>query len=114
MARLDPSVYPARREMILCPACGNKRCPRATNHNHACTNSNDPGQAGSEYEFRWSMASQLERLQTAGNDLSEHLDCLRDYVGEGVSHMVGAVSAYRDAGAAIERWRAAIEPQSQC
>lgn len=36
--------------MILCPTCGNKRCPHATNHELACTNSNEPGQAGSAYE----------------------------------------------------------------
>ena len=35
--------------MILCPECGNKRCPHATDHNLACTGSNDPGQPGSRY-----------------------------------------------------------------
>lgn len=35
--------------MRLCPDCGNKRCPKATNHQHACTNSNDPDQIGSVY-----------------------------------------------------------------
>lgn len=35
--------------MILCPLCGNKRCPHATNHNNPCTNSNEPGQPGSRY-----------------------------------------------------------------
>ena len=35
--------------MIVCPACGNKRCPHATDHNLACTNSNEPGQPGSRY-----------------------------------------------------------------
>lgn len=32
------------RPMILCPKCGNKRCPRAGSHANACTNSNEPGQ----------------------------------------------------------------------
>lgn len=32
-----------------CPTCGNKRCPKTTDHRHACTNSNAPGQAGSVY-----------------------------------------------------------------
>lgn len=36
--------------MILCPDCGNKRCPRSTDHNLACTNSNETGQPGSRYE----------------------------------------------------------------
>jgi hypothetical protein len=35
--------------MVLCPICGNKRCPRATNHANRCTNSNEPGQEGSRY-----------------------------------------------------------------
>lgn len=36
--------------MTLCPDCGNKRCPRATDHNNECTGSNEPGQKGSIYE----------------------------------------------------------------
>jgi len=36
-------------EMILCPVCGNKRCPHANDHRNACTASNAPGQAGSRY-----------------------------------------------------------------
>jgi hypothetical protein len=35
--------------MILCPDCGNKRCPKASNHTFQCTNSNEPNQAGSVY-----------------------------------------------------------------
>jgi Zn finger protein HypA/HybF involved in hydrogenase expression len=35
--------------MILCPLCGNKRCPRATYHGNTCTSSNAPGQPGSSY-----------------------------------------------------------------
>ena len=35
--------------MIVCPDCGNKRCPKATDHRHFCTNSNDTNQAGSIY-----------------------------------------------------------------
>lgn len=38
-----------RMEMILCPDCGNKRCPKANDHRNACTNSNEPGQPGSAY-----------------------------------------------------------------
>jgi len=33
--------------MVLCPLCGNKRCPRASNHIYACTGSNDVRQVGS-------------------------------------------------------------------
>lgn len=35
--------------MVLCPDCGNKRCPKATNHEFECTGSNEPGQEGSIY-----------------------------------------------------------------
>lgn len=38
-----------RRRMILCPTCGNKRCPKASDHRLACTGSNEPGQEGSVY-----------------------------------------------------------------
>ena len=38
------SVY-----MRLCPICGNKRCPKATDHRLECTNSNEPNQEGSIY-----------------------------------------------------------------
>jgi prolyl-tRNA synthetase len=37
------------QHMLLCPKCGNKRCPKASDHNLECTNSNEPGQAGSVY-----------------------------------------------------------------
>jgi hypothetical protein len=35
--------------MILCSECGNKRCPKASDHNFSCTGSNEPGQWGSIY-----------------------------------------------------------------
>ncbi|WP_228751117.1 hypothetical protein [Klebsiella quasipneumoniae] len=34
---------------VVCPDCGNKRCPRANDHRNACTGSNQPGQEGSAY-----------------------------------------------------------------
>lgn len=37
------------RRMFLCSVCGNKRCPKATDHSLECTNSNDEGQIGSVY-----------------------------------------------------------------
>lgn len=37
------------RRMVICATCGNKRCPHATDHRHACTGSNEPGQPGSDY-----------------------------------------------------------------
>lgn len=57
--------------MILCPTCGNKRCPHAADHRHACTGSNEPGQVGSAYaecmshnvEFRGAAASSPRPLE---------------------------------------------------
>lgn len=43
----DASILEQR--MILCPECGNKRCPKASDHALACTRSNEPGQPGSVY-----------------------------------------------------------------
>jgi hypothetical protein len=37
-------------KMITCPKCGNKRCPRASDHRLKCTESNEPGQHGSIYQ----------------------------------------------------------------
>lgn len=39
----------ADMRMVLCPDCGNKRCPKANFHGNPCTNSNEPGQPGSAY-----------------------------------------------------------------
>jgi hypothetical protein len=45
-----PTLPMETARMTLCANCGNKRCPRATNHRNECTNSNKPGQHGSIYE----------------------------------------------------------------
>jgi hypothetical protein len=45
ISALDPTTM----FMRLCPTCGNKRCPKATHHDNACTNSNEPNQEGSIY-----------------------------------------------------------------
>ena len=37
------------QRMIVCSDCGNKRCPKASNHRHKCTGSNEVGQYGSIY-----------------------------------------------------------------
>ncbi|AYN94406.1 hypothetical protein EAW52_10770 [Pseudomonas sp. LTJR-52] len=36
--------------MILCPSCGNKRCPKASDHELECAGSNEAGQKGSVYQ----------------------------------------------------------------
>lgn len=43
-------IFMASQRFIVCETCGNKRCPHATDHNLACTGSNEPGQKGSAYE----------------------------------------------------------------
>ncbi|WP_016695014.1 hypothetical protein [Rhodococcus rhodochrous] len=48
MEQYDPRIMPTWG-FIMCPDCGNKRCPKATHHDHACTGSNEPGQEGSRY-----------------------------------------------------------------
>ena len=49
MERSERCVAKLARTMEVCPTCGNKRCPRATDRNLPCTNSNEPGQPGSKY-----------------------------------------------------------------
>lgn len=39
----------ADSRFVVCPDCGNKRCPHANDHRNACTGSNQPGQEGSAY-----------------------------------------------------------------
>lgn len=43
-------ITPSDMRFIVCPDCGNKRCPKATHHDNACTKSNAPGQPGSSWE----------------------------------------------------------------
>lgn len=50
----------ANIRMIVCATCGNKRCPHATDHRNACTNSNEPGQKGSSWEGVRSLATPTE------------------------------------------------------
>jgi hypothetical protein len=43
------------RFFYVCPECGNKRCPKATDHDFECTDSNDtmqPGSVYSNYNFK--------------------------------------------------------------
>jgi len=49
---IDPTTFLPKsfNTFIVCPNCGNKRCPQATDHTLECTNSNEPGQEGSRYK----------------------------------------------------------------
>jgi NADH pyrophosphatase NudC (nudix superfamily) len=46
--RCNPMIGALRR-FTFCPNCGNKRCPKGTDHDLTCTNSNEPGQVGSSW-----------------------------------------------------------------
>jgi hypothetical protein len=47
--------------MHLCPDCGYKRCPKATDHRLDCSGSNEPGQPGSAYgQAQYYDISELE------------------------------------------------------
>jgi hypothetical protein len=47
--RLVNNIPFSATRMILCPTCGNKRCPKASDHCLDCTDSNEPNQPGSLY-----------------------------------------------------------------
>lgn len=53
------NVPPGLRLFIVCRTCGNKRCPKASWHEQACTGSNEPGQAGSFYGPRESWPAKV-------------------------------------------------------
>lgn len=50
--------------MILCPACGNKRCPKASDHRLACTESNESGQEGSIYTAQPEQSSAMDEWRS--------------------------------------------------
>lgn len=62
---------------VVCSECGNKRCPHANDHRHACTGSNEPGQEGSAYpaapqqEISHALAKGMERYGDAMQELAK-------------------------------------------
>ena len=50
---------------VVCPECGNKRCPHANDHRNACTGSNEPGQEARIQQHR--SRRLLRRLPKAWN-----------------------------------------------
>lgn len=62
---------------VVCPDCGNKRCPHANDHRNACTGSNEPGQEGSAYpaapqqEVTQALAKGMERYGDAMQELAK-------------------------------------------
>ncbi|WP_448876294.1 hypothetical protein [Enterobacter hormaechei] len=65
---------------VVCPDCGNKRCPHANDHRHACTGSNESGQEGSAYpaapqqEVTQALAKGMERYGDAMQKLADSGD----------------------------------------
>lgn len=51
----------SQRVMPSGGCCGNKRCPKATDHRLACTNSNEPGQPGSDYQVFQALKAGLPK-----------------------------------------------------
>lgn len=57
---------------VVCPDCGNKRCPKANDHRNACSGSNEPGQAGSAYPASPVVGDFRERSGMSTNRSREH------------------------------------------
>ena len=61
--------YPVTMQrMIVCPDCGNKRCPKASNHRHQCTGSNEPNQRGSIYNTPQTKPLSNDEIREIGDD----------------------------------------------
>ena len=68
-------VTVADMRFVVCPECGNKRCPHANDHRNACTGSNEPGQQGSAYPAapQQEVKSALEKGMTRYGDAMQKL-----------------------------------------
>lgn len=60
--------------MVLCPVCGNKRCPRAGDHRYACTGSNEVGQVGVDVADMAHLAPQC--LVNGANMTNEEIEAI--------------------------------------
>lgn len=75
--RICRPVTMSDMRFVVCPECGNKRCPHANDHNNSCTGSNEPGQVGSAYpaapqqEVKSSLEHGMQRYAGAMQKLSE-------------------------------------------
>ena len=71
-----PVIFSDSR-FVVCPECGNKRCPHANDHRNACSGSNEPGQEGSAYpaapqqEVAQALAKGMERYGDAMQELAK-------------------------------------------
>ena len=58
--------------LIVCPDCGNKRCPKASNHRHQCTGSNEPNQRGSIYTTPQTKPLSDEEINLLKAEIAAH------------------------------------------
>ena len=73
--------YPVTMQrMIVCPDCGNKRCPKASNHRHQCTGSNEPNQRGSIYTTPQTKPLSDEEIEQIAK---QHLAAYAQFIGAG-------------------------------
>lgn len=74
--RMAARGTPLDMPFIVCPNCGNKRCPKGTHHDRACTNSNFAQQAGSRYgglpadapPKSWTITDRITTILAGGYD----------------------------------------------
>lgn len=70
-----PEGYLGRHFFTICPICGNKRCPKGTDHDLECTNSNEPGQKGSSWE---DYQTTLKNLDKSVMDIQSVMDIISE------------------------------------
>lgn len=106
-----PGGLPAEfTRMIVCATCGDKRCPHATDHRHACTGSNEHGQKGGAGQSTTPHPAPAELL--AARKLSEAQRALREaaralldvYSEEAAQHAKELTEATKMVG----RWEMAL------
>jgi hypothetical protein len=73
--------------MALCPECGNKRCPGATNHEFPCTHSNDT---------EVNKAAWKEIYPDVGPTTIDGIQCIVWYDGDGNRHVNGMGAVISD------------------
>lgn len=90
---------PIGRYMVVCRKCGNKRCPKANDHDHACTGSNEPGQPGSAYAEQpvATEAAQVEQVAEAA-EAAQWFASLSNEARELTRWIGTAIAAARAAG----------------
>lgn len=76
-------------QMIVCPTCGNKRCPKANDHRNTCTGSNEAGQPGSAYPALQPSAEPARPLTDEAL-----LKCVRETVHGEILRLTRDVGAY--------------------